>query len=361
MTRYRNVVFVINNWTQDDKEHLVLSDVLQYFIYAEEIAPSTGTPHLQGYAELSKQLGIKATKKIFGPRAHIENRNGTAQQAIDYVKKINQTPPCEPNPIELITEQGKGEQKKPGKRTDLSHVYEVMKTGNMGDLMKTMPNFQAIRVGEKVEQYRPLSKVYCKKKVIWCWGKTGLGKTRFAYTQIPDNVDFWVSNPCDAWFDGYYGQEYCIIEELRPSTWKYKNMLRLLDGYESRVPVKGSFAIWKAKTVVITTPHDPATTYKGQIDFGDGDIDQLLRRITEVREFKEGEKQPEEQRDEEDNFECLQELFEGLEPQQKKRRLNSEPEKNSLMELRYPEPQYLDCCTWITLGYCDPYCKGVHK
>lgn len=284
--RFRHVVFTINNWTKDDKDRLVVGDSIDYICYAEEVGEQ-GTPHLQGYCEFSKQLGVKAVKAALGQRAHFEGRKGTQVQAINYCKKM---PPHGKSPLGDNVVAGVffefGEMKQQGKRNDLSGIYDLAKSGGtMQDLLKLQPTFQHIRIYEKVLQYKQLSTEYKKKEVIWCWGPTGTGKTRWSYAQIPKDEDFWVSNKDSAWFDGYYGQKYVIIDELRAGTWPYREMLRLLDGYEIRLPIKGSFIIWNPIKILITTPYGPEETYKGQITFGDGSIDQLLRRITEIKEF----------------------------------------------------------------------------
>jgi len=59
-----NWVFTINNWTEDDKIALRTagaSAAVKRIVWQEEIAPETGTPHLQGYVILSAKktkLGV---------------------------------------------------------------------------------------------------------------------------------------------------------------------------------------------------------------------------------------------------------------------------------------------------------------
>ena len=87
------------------------------------------------------------------------------------------------------------------------------------------------------------------------------------------------------WFDGYFGQTHVIIDEFRAKCCPYNKLLGLLDGYQRQVPVKGSFTYWKPEVIYITAPLSPAETYAGQLEFH-GSIDQLLRRITKIKNFE---------------------------------------------------------------------------
>lgn len=76
-----------------------------------------------------------------------------------------------------------------------------------------------------------------------------------------------------------------LLDDYRPGNVSFARLLRLLDSYKLKVPVKGGFVTWSPKRVYITTPHDPTVTFAARMEFGDGNIDQLLRRITKVIQF----------------------------------------------------------------------------
>ena len=81
---FRNICFTINNTHEIPSINL---DKVQYYIIGKEYA-STGTPHLQGYAELIGTHRLNAVKRIFGSNTmHIEKRRGTQDEAINYCKK----------------------------------------------------------------------------------------------------------------------------------------------------------------------------------------------------------------------------------------------------------------------------------
>ena len=88
--RYRNFVFTLNNYTEQNIIDINLFAVKQkYFVYGKEVGES-GTPHLQGYAELTKQSTLSKLKKDMKTNTiHIEKRKASAKQAAEYCKKDN--------------------------------------------------------------------------------------------------------------------------------------------------------------------------------------------------------------------------------------------------------------------------------
>lgn len=80
-------MFTLNNpISADISELLAESGKVQFAIWQEEVAPTTGTPHLQGYV-ITKAYGtIKSVKQLL-PSAHWEARRGTHEQAVAYVTK----------------------------------------------------------------------------------------------------------------------------------------------------------------------------------------------------------------------------------------------------------------------------------
>ncbi len=71
-----------------------------YVCFGIEVAPTTGKKHLQGYVEFKNKLslnGVRKRLKDISVEMHLEMRRGSQQEAVDYCKKVNQTPAVEPN------------------------------------------------------------------------------------------------------------------------------------------------------------------------------------------------------------------------------------------------------------------------
>lgn len=276
--RARNWCFTINNpgrkycmariWLACER----LPDV-RYCVYQKEMGEE-GTQHIQGYIELKKPQWMRWLKDNFAYGAHYEQRKGTRWEARAYCMK-EESRICAP--VEYGSFVACGE------RTDLEDIkIRIAEGENIKTIVEDCTSYQQARFAEKLYSIKTLSKEYRKKEVFWYWGTTGTGKTRAAFERSGE--DYWLSNLTGEWFDGYTGQKDVIIDDLRAKAWPYVLLLRLLDGYPLRVPVKGGFTVWEPERIWITCPLSPENLYQGQLNY-QGDIDQLTRRIDVCTEF----------------------------------------------------------------------------
>lgn len=260
----RNICFTINNPTDNDMGPLLEWDQVQYVVVGKEVGES-GTPHLQGYVEFLTNKKFTTIKKKM-PRAHCEARRGTAIQASDYCKKDGDY-------IEQV------EISHQGKRSDIHQATELILSGaKMKDVALSNPPvyvkyhkglhaFKAIIQEERTEP----------PEVIVLIGKTGTGKSRQA-REMTDDPYVWCPQQ-GQWFDGYEGQDHTIFEEFR-GQFPLGMMLSILDRYSCRVQYKGGSIQFRSNKIIITSPVHPEKWYE---TLGDDKIDQLMRRITEIK------------------------------------------------------------------------------
>lgn len=259
----RNVCITLNNYTIDELAHLGKCDErIQYMILGHEVGES-GTRHLQGYVEFTKQIKFNTVKKIISERAHLEPRMGTAVQARDYCMKDGDY-------------WEYGTMKKQGERKDLDNIRQLAAEEGMRTVTRR-GNFQQIKVAEKYLTYNEEPRDW-KPTVYWLWGPTGTGKSRKA-RELTEKMDTYTKNDGTKWWEGYDGQEAVIIDDFRPSWWSITEMLSLLDRYEKRVEYKGGTRQFKARMIVVTSALCPEECYKNT---GEA-IDQLLRRIDHIQ------------------------------------------------------------------------------
>ena len=79
-----NWCFTLNNYTEEEVASIQALDV-RYIIYGKEVGEA-GTPHLQGYVNLSRTQKLSFVAKLI-PRAHWTPCNGTPQQNIECCSK----------------------------------------------------------------------------------------------------------------------------------------------------------------------------------------------------------------------------------------------------------------------------------
>lgn len=88
-TRTRRWCFTINNPTETAKDFVKGLErrwSVRYAVVGEEVAPSTETPHLQGYVEFESPATFKQMKaRLEG--AHLEESKGSAKQNRTYCTK----------------------------------------------------------------------------------------------------------------------------------------------------------------------------------------------------------------------------------------------------------------------------------
>lgn len=268
----RNCVFTVNNYT-DKKENDIKKLAVaycSYMVYGKEVGES-GTPHLQGYLELDKRMAFNKLRKLIG--GHIEARRGTQEQAITYCLKDVKVD----NPAWTF-----GEKKCQGLRTDIGELKEDIASGEFTTQELMEKHEPAWKYGRAMSKYQALidkqnTKAFRNVKVHVIWGKTGTGKSRYCREQDPDLYAVPVPNGGNLWFDGYDGEKTLLLDDFYG--WiKYGQLLRLLDGYQQLLPVKGGFTYAKWTTIYITSNSEPDRWYER------GLTPALKRRLSSVTE-----------------------------------------------------------------------------
>jgi len=115
----------LNNYTPEDVAVLRTPNAkLKYIIVGHEVGEQ-GTPHLQIYFQLEKQVLMRVIKNWGGPwsRMHFEAARGTNTEAADYCKK-------EGNYFELGEMRSMGRK---GARNDLEEVKQAIERGESYD------------------------------------------------------------------------------------------------------------------------------------------------------------------------------------------------------------------------------------
>lgn len=262
-------VFTLNNFDETDEQRLQslhTNGMATYIVFGREIGES-GTRHLQGYIEFLKRIRFSRARSLLGERCHIEPRKGNALQASEYCEKDG-------NFVKLGTCSNKGQ----GTRSDLIALHDALKRNLPLTEISDEHFGQFIKYQRGINAYRSIHSIQrdwiCS--VVVYWGKTGTGKTRAVYENLPSKKDLYV-HPGGPWFDGYDGQPIVLFDDFGGSEFKLQYLLKLLDRYPMRVPIKGGFVSWAPYEIYITSNINPDNWYSNA---NEEHVRALKRRIT---------------------------------------------------------------------------------
>jgi len=279
-SKHRGWVFTLNNYTDEDV--LALSNIDCYWLVAGREIGENGTPHLQGCVEFNNPRTLKGIKKLQPfPRAHLEPRKGSAWEAYTYCRKEDS------NPIEVHPESFPTEQERPGRRSDLERVKELVndKAVPLDRIWDEAKSYQAFQMAVKGIALKRKPEVRPGVIVHWYHGPPGSGKSYTARKEAgPDAYYYKMFKSSVEAFEGYIGQERVVFDDFRSSWMTFQRLLDLLGEEPVTVGNKGGSFPWAAKEIWITSIFSPLTIYKKSKE----DIIQLLRRLTPeyIKEFK---------------------------------------------------------------------------
>lgn len=287
-TRSRAWSWTLNNWTMTEHFDIVehLGHVCEYGVIGYEVGEN-GTPHLQGYMYYTNARSFSSVKKL-NERIHFESSKGTPAQNKKYCTKDG-----------LYVEFGTIP--KQGRRSDFDELKEDIESGLTLDELRIKYFGLFVRYGRQIHTLYEQMQAHREIKpcIIWLYGDTGCGKTRFATSctsmTYKNNIlkKYYIAhNP--AFMDGYEHQPIMIFDDVDAGflqQYGKKDMLRILDYYEYRVNIKGSHAVFTSPLVFITSDKPPQTIMN-ELKWSLFDQGQLLRRIDGIVHLENGKQGP---------------------------------------------------------------------
>lgn len=245
---------------------------ISYFIAGEEKCPKTGKIHYQSYISLAKRYRMKALKKLVqDDTVHVEKCKGNEQQNIAYCKKDGN----------IYREFGAP--KKQGKRNDILALRDHFKNGKRmrealeeDTLCNTVAKYQKFARMVELVYSTPRSEM---TELHIYWGVSGAGKSHRAQAEGGDNAYYKPLGKNSQWWDGYEQNDVVIIEDFRGEI-PLSTMLRLADKYPMRVPVKGGYAQFNSKKIIITSNIAPEDFWNNQQKGYQASFEAIRRRIT---------------------------------------------------------------------------------
>lgn len=252
--------FTLNNYNDDEVATIrtILSRRTRggvgalYAVFGYENAPSTGTPHLQGYVYFEKKITGSAARHVIGtPRIAVLQADAKPQDNKTYCTKDGN--------FEEFGTCPSGQ----GHRRDTERVAELVLSGKrLRDIaceepaafIKHSRGIAALRDATRArERVVPVLKVF--------WGGGGVGKSCYMLSLCREqeergrNVYQW--NGEGKWWDQYDQEEVVCLDDFTGADLSIRVWNKLFNVIPFQVEKKGSSVWFTSDTVYITSNYPP--------------------------------------------------------------------------------------------------------
>ena len=276
-------VFTINNFTDTNVRKIIesVNEPWLLGITAGKEIGKQGTPHIQGCVYTKELIGKKFLYEKWGDnkKFFLDRVKGSWDQNKKYTQKDDNVIAFKDIPPEMLMQQGR--------RTDLQEFRAAIKRGaddaelfdNHMEVLAKYPRLEnRIRQSELKRSTRDFREI----RVHVRYGAAGTGKTREPY----EKGAFVFDDYSDGWWDGYEQEPVILFDDFYGGI-KWSFFLRLLDGYQVRLKIKGGFTYAAWTDVYITSNKHPRDWYACAAGDGKwGLCHELARRITSIDKFE---------------------------------------------------------------------------
>jgi len=249
-TQLLSFCFTLNNYTNDDVDQVkAFQDKCRYLVIGYETG-AQDTPHLQGYAQLTKKISFGKLKKLF-PRMHIEATKGTPEQASAYCMKDG-----------LFDSFGTLSTASSGGQSEVERYANLIKLAEEGRLeeIKILDPYNYLRMYSTFHKIatahpRPIDDLPTTTG-MWIYGPSGVGKSRGIREVLKHHGIPFYDKGCNKWWDGYNNEPAVLIDDFDP-THKvlFHYVKRWTDHYAFRAEIKNSALFIRPKLVVFTSQY----------------------------------------------------------------------------------------------------------
>lgn len=260
MSKTRAYCFTLNNPTQDEEE-AVLALPCIYVCYGREVGDS-GTPHLQGYIHFKDGKSLASVKKMM-PRAHLEARKGTVDQAVDYCKKDGDFE-------EVGKKPASPKEKGVTEKTRWKRINEKAFEGDEDWLLENEPAVYHKCLATFRSHKKPKTEClnYTDEDTPneWIVGPTGCGKSKYVY----DNYKGAYKKMLNKWWCNYLQQDVVHIEEPTPDSCKHlANFFKIwADRYPFAGEIKGGrIEGLRPAKIIVTSNYSIQECFPNQEDY----------------------------------------------------------------------------------------------
>jgi len=285
-----NYRFTYNNYTEDGEYELKswLKNFCKYACYGHEIAPTTGTPHLQGYFSLIKKQRINGLQKKLQLKKislAILKADASAEENKAYCMKEDPHNFWEYGNISLCGA---------GARTDLTEVTCRIKDGTDIETIAYDYSEEYVKYARGLRDLHSITK---KRRIAEerditvsvFYGASGTGKTKRAIEECK-KMGFGYPFICihpnadTLWFNNYNGEKGLVIDDFYG--WiKPAELYRFLDKNICQIPYKGGYMYAEWTHVWITSNCESTKWYSERVK---ARLDEraLARRLHNIERYE---------------------------------------------------------------------------
>lgn len=227
--------------------------ILLYAIAGYEVAPTTGTPHLQMFVQFTVRKRLQSVRKHF-PLSYCRPMMSTPEAASRYCMKDGE-----------FLEWG----------SMISHTNTLQCKWRLFAEQATQGKFDEMDPGMMIRHYATAKKLRSeipeadnvplpKPAGIWVWGVPGTGKT----TTVTNAYEGCYLKEPNKWWDGYEAQDVVVIDEFAKDF--PQDIKRLIKVWGDRLPFvaesKGVSHKIRPKIVIITSNWSIEQVFSDPID-----------------------------------------------------------------------------------------------
>lgn len=251
-SRVRGFLFTKNNYDEAYIEFLrhIIVPSAKYVVWGKEIAPTTGTPHLQGYVYYKEKKSLESQRLLFACDVRaVGVDNGCAGYCSkDGIVEEHGVPPKTTK--EKSAEGGAANKRK---------WEDAWESAVAGD-------YDAIPCEIKWKYYETMKKIRRDNVVppeqlprcdnLWIYGPRDTGKSYRARQLGKQDFGgtYFVKAADNDWWCGYQGQDTIVIDDFDKYHIKMGYHLKIwADIYPFTAPVKGNSLEIRPKRIIVTS------------------------------------------------------------------------------------------------------------
>lgn len=245
----RNYLFTWNNYDEASIEYLrsEITAKAKYVIWGKEVAPTTGTLHLQGFVSFynarTKSAAIKLLKGAHVTPVNVDN--GCAKYSTkdgDY----------EEHGVRPKTQKEKGLSGGQAEKLRWEEAWKAAREGRIEDVPADIRYRYYKTTKEIAKDYMGTLDPIPKLENQWIYGPSGTGKTSSVLARYPDAY----KKMANKWWDGYQGEETVLIDDLDKKHAVLAHHLKIWGDHNSFLAeTKGGAILIRPKRILITSNH----------------------------------------------------------------------------------------------------------